>query len=52
MGLSSLTLLIIALFGGFFLISFFLSSRAIDSKGVLEWMLQNPDDWIGNKNKK
>ena len=49
MGISPLGLCAILLFGVLFLTAFVLSSRNMDSKGVLKWMLEKPEDWIGNK---
>ena len=49
MGLNPFLVILMALFGGFFLFSFVFSSRNMDAKGVLDWMLKKPDDWIGKE---
>ena len=48
-GLSSLNLFIIAVFSLFFIISFVISSKNMDSDGIMNWMMTKPKDWIGNK---
>ncbi len=49
MGMTPAYVVLIILFGSFFLISFYLGSKNGDAKGVMNWMLKKPDDWIGNK---
>ena len=49
MGLSTNLVLLSCLFGSFFLFSFVLSSKNMDAKGVMQWMLEKSDDWVGNK---
>ena len=51
MGLSNIEILIIILTIGVFPILFFIASKNLDSKGVFQWMMEKPSDWIGkNKN--
>ena len=49
MGISPLLLAIIILFSILFIVSFGLSSRNMDSDGIMNWMMKKPEDWIGNK---
>ena len=50
MGLGKIEISLIALTSLIFPIFFVLASRNLDSKGVFDWMMEKPDDWIG-KNK-
>jgi len=49
MGISPLLLAIIIFFGFLFIVSFGLSSRNMDSDGIMDWMMKKPKDWVGNK---
>ena len=49
MGVSPVLLLIIISFSILFVITFGLSSKNMDSDGIMEWMMRKPKDWIGNK---
>ena len=49
MGLSPLLLAIIIIFSILFIIAFGLSSKNMDSDGIMNWMMKKPEDWIGNK---
>ena len=49
MGISPLLLAIIILFSVLFVIAFGLSSKNMDSNGIMNWMMKKPEDWIGNK---
>ena len=49
MGVSPLLLIIIISFSILFVITFGLSSKNMDSDGIMEWMMRKPNDWIGNK---
>tara|TARA_Y100001968_G_C19047836_1_gene567672 strand:+ start:126 stop:320 length:195 start_codon:yes stop_codon:yes gene_type:complete len=51
MGLEPITLITIGISGLFFLVSFGLISKNMDSDGIMKWMLKKPDDWVGNKYK-
>ena len=48
MGVSPVLLLIIISFSILFVITFGLSSKNMDSDGIMEWMMRKPKDWIGN----
>ena len=42
----------VAVFGAVFLIFpvlFVYASKNLDAKGVFEWMMEKPNDWIGKK---
>ena len=49
MGISPILLMIIISFSVFFLVAFALSSKNMDSDGIMDWMMKKPEDWIGNK---
>ena len=49
MGISPLLLFIIISFSALFISAFFLSSRNMDTDGIMYWMMKKPKDWIGNK---
>jgi len=49
MGVSPLLVAVIIFFSILFFISFGLSSKNMDSDGIMDWMMNKPDDWIGNK---
>ena len=49
MGITPLLLAIIILFSVLFVIAFGLSSKNMDSNGIMNWMMKKPEDWIGNK---
>tara|TARA_Y100000589_G_scaffold291698_1_gene295353 strand:- start:397 stop:579 length:183 start_codon:yes stop_codon:yes gene_type:complete len=49
MGLGKVEIIIITLVCIIFPTLFFLSSKNLDSKGVFQWMMEKPDDWIGKK---
>ena len=50
MGLGKVEISLIALTSLIFPILFVLASKNLDSKGVFDWMMEKPDDWVG-KNK-
>ena len=50
MGLGKLEISLIAITSLIFPIFFVLASKNLDSKGVFEWMMEKPNDWVG-KNK-
>ena len=50
MGLGKIEISLIALTSLIFPIFFVLASKNLDSKGVFEWMMEKPNDWVG-KNK-
>ena len=49
MGLGNLEILIIFIVLIIFPILFYIASRNLDAKGVFDWMMEKPDDWIGKK---
>ena len=49
MGVSPLLLATIIFFSILFIIAFALSSKNMDSDGIMNWMMKKPEDWIGNK---
>ena len=49
MGLSKLELAVIGTIILLFPILFVYVSKNLDAKGVFEWMLEKPNDWIGRK---
>tara|TARA_Y100001970_G_scaffold50655_2_gene64110 strand:- start:15207 stop:15389 length:183 start_codon:yes stop_codon:yes gene_type:complete len=48
-GLGKIEIVIIGLVAIIFPVLFILASRNLDAKGVFEWMMEKPDDWIGKK---
>ena len=50
MGLGKVEISLIAITSIIFPIFFVLASKNLDSKGVFDWMMEKPDDWVG-KNK-
>ena len=49
MGISPLLLVIIIFFSILFIVAFGLSSKNMDSDGIMDWMMKKPKDWVGNK---
>ena len=49
MGISPLLLTLIITFSILFIVSFGLSSRNMDSDGIMNWMMKKPEGWIGKK---
>ena len=49
MGINPLLLAIIISFSILFIVAFGLSSKNMDSDGIMNWMMKKPEDWIGNK---
>tara|TARA_B100000214_G_scaffold298533_1_gene228524 strand:+ start:105 stop:293 length:189 start_codon:yes stop_codon:yes gene_type:complete len=49
MGISPLIFAIIIFFSVLFIVAFGLSSKNMDSDGIMNWMMKKPEDWIGNK---
>ena len=50
MGIGKLELVVISFATLVFTTLFFFASKNLDSKGVFDWMMEKPDDWVG-KNK-
>ncbi len=49
MGINTILLTIIIAFSILFVVAFGLSSKNMDSEGIMNWMMKKPEDWIGNK---
>ena len=49
MGISKIELAVIGSVILIFPIMFVYASRNLDAKGVFEWMMEKPNDWIGKK---
>ena len=49
MGIGKIELAIIGLVILIFPILFVYASKNLDAKGVFEWMMEKPNDWIGKK---
>ena len=49
MGIGKIELTVIGVVVILFPISFVITSKNLDAKGVFEWMLEKPNDWIGRK---
>tara|TARA_S200000501_G_C20520075_1_gene610849 strand:+ start:500 stop:682 length:183 start_codon:yes stop_codon:yes gene_type:complete len=48
-GLGKLEILVIGIVCLIFPILFVIASRNLDAKGVFDWMMEKPNDWIGKK---
>ena len=49
MGIGKLELVVIVAVILIFPILFVYASKNLDAKGVFEWMMEKPNDWIGKK---
>ena len=49
MGISTVEFAVIGIVIIIFPILFIIASKNLDAKGVFEWMLEKPNDWIGRK---
>ena len=49
MGINNVELTVIGVVILIFPILFFYASKNLDAKGVFEWMMEKPNDWIGKK---
>ena len=49
MGIGKIELAVIGAVILIFPILFVYASKNLDSKGVFQWMMEKPDDWIGKK---
>ena len=49
MGINPILLIVIITFSILFVVAFALSSKNMDSDGIMNWMMKKPEDWIGNK---
>ena len=48
-GIGKLEITLVAIVSLVFPILFIIASRNLDAKGVFEWMMEKPNDWIGRK---
>ena len=48
-GIGKLEILVIGIASLLFPTLFIIASRNLDAKGVFEWMMDKPNDWIGRK---
>ena len=51
MGIGKLEILAIGLTVLIFPTLFIIASKNLDSKDIFEWMMEKPNDWIGNNKK-
>ncbi len=49
MGIGKIELAVIGIVILIFPILFVYASKNLDAKGVFEWMMEKPDEWIGKK---
>ena len=49
MGIGKLELIVIGVVSLLFPIIFIIASKNLDAKGVFDWMMEKPNDWIGKK---
>ena len=49
MGIGKIELTVISLVILIFPILFVYASKNLDAKGVFQWMMEKPNDWIGKK---
>ena len=49
MGIGKIELAVIGLVILIFPVLFVFASKNLDAKGVFEWMMEKPNDWIGKK---
>ena len=48
-GIGKLEILVIGIVFLLFPTLFIIASKNLDAKGVFEWMMEKPNDWIGRK---
>ena len=49
MGIGTMEIVVIGVVTILFPIMFVYASKNLDAKGVFEWMMEKPNDWIGKK---
>ncbi len=49
MGIGNLEIIVVSIVSIIFPILFVIASKNLDAKGVFEWMMEKPNDWIGRK---
>ena len=48
-GIGKLEILVIVIVALLFPTLFIIASKNLDAKGVFDWMMEKPNDWIGRK---
>ena len=48
-GIGNVEIIVIGFVSLLFPILFIIASRNLDQKGVFDWMMEKPNDWIGKK---
>ena len=48
-GIGKLEILVISIVSLIFPTLFIIASRNLDAKGVFDWMMEKPNDWIGRE---
>ena len=48
-GIGKFEILVIGIVSLLFPILFIIASKNLDAKGVFDWMMEKPNDWIGRK---
>ena len=48
-GIGKLEIIIIGIVSFLFPTLFIIASKNLDTKGIFEWMIEKPNDWIGRK---
>ena len=48
-GIGKLEIIVIGIVSLIFPTLFIIASKNLDPKGVFEWMIEKPNDWIGRK---
>ena len=48
-GISKIEIIVIGIVCLFFPTFFIIASKNLDAKGVFDWMMEKPNDWIGRK---
>ena len=48
-GMGNLEMIVIGIVSLLFLVLFVIASRNLDTKGIFDWMMEKPNDWIGKK---
>ena len=48
-GIGKIEILVIGTVSLLFPILFIIASKNLDAKGVFDWMMEKPNDWVGRK---
>ena len=51
-GIGKLEIIVIGVVCLLFPIFFIIASKNLDAKGVFDWMMEKPNDWIGRKQRR